>query len=126
MYEAGVGIVAGTDAGNPYVFPGFSLHEELELLVQAGLSPMRALQAATRDAARCLGSAHVGGTVEPGKFADLVVLDGDPLAAIGNTRRIHAVICRGRYLGPEDRDRILREVETAAQQVNSAPTSDGP
>ncbi|MGW4771032.1 amidohydrolase family protein [Nocardia sp. NPDC004278] len=126
MYEAGVGIVAGTDAGNPFVFPGFALHEELELLVQAGLSPMRTLQAATRDAARCLGMAHLSGTVEPGKFADLVVLDGDPLVSIGNTRRIHAVVCRGQYLAPEDRDRILRKVETAAEQVNSAPPPDGP
>ncbi|MBF6174360.1 amidohydrolase family protein [Nocardia blacklockiae] len=121
MSEAGVGIVAGTDAGNPFVFPGFALHEELELLVQAGLSPMRALQAATRDAARCLGMAHRTGTVESGKFADLVVLDGDPLTSIGNTRRIHAVVCRGRYLSSTDRERILREVETAARQADSAP-----
>ncbi|MFI9404774.1 amidohydrolase family protein [Nocardia sp. NPDC052316] len=115
MNAAGVGIVAGTDAGNPFVFPGFSLHEELELLVRAGLSPMQALQAATRDAARCAGLAAVSGTVEVGKNADLVVLDSDPLAAIGNTRRIHAVVCRGRYLDPADRERILREVEAAAQ-----------
>lgn len=114
MHAAGVGIVAGTDCANPFVFPGFALHEELELLVQAGLSPLRALQAATRDAARCLGMEHVTGTVEPGKFADLVVLEADPLAAITNTTRIHAVVSRGRYLGPDDRARILRDVEAAA------------
>ncbi|WP_282780533.1 MULTISPECIES: amidohydrolase family protein [unclassified Nocardia] len=114
MHAAGVGIVAGTDCANPFVFPGFALHEELELLVQAGLPPLRALQAATRDAARCLGMEHLTGTVEPGKFADLVVLDADPLAAITNTTRIHAVVSRGRYLGPEDRTRILRDVEAAA------------
>ncbi|MEV0033301.1 amidohydrolase family protein [Nocardia sp. NPDC050793] len=116
MAAAGAGIVAGTDAGNPYAFPGYSLHEELELLVRAGLTPMRALQAATRDAARCAGLEHLSGTVAPGKFADLVVLDADPLAGIGNTRRIHAVVSRGRYLSGADRERILREVETAAQE----------
>ncbi|MET8778065.1 amidohydrolase family protein [Nocardia sp. NPDC004654] len=120
MAEAGVGIVAGTDAGNPYVFPGYSLHEELELLVRAGLAPMRALQAATRDAARCAGWEHLSGTVAPGKFADLVVLDADPLASIGNTRSIHAVVSRGRYLSGADRERMLREVEMAAQEPSPA------
>ncbi|MEU7004078.1 amidohydrolase family protein [Nonomuraea sp. NPDC046570] len=84
------------------------------MLVKAGLSPMRALRAATGDAARCVGLERVSGTIAAGKYADLVVLDGDPLADIGNTRRIHAVICRGRYLGPADRKRVLAEVETAA------------
>ncbi|MFI9502963.1 amidohydrolase family protein [Nocardia sp. NPDC052566] len=125
MEAAGVGIVAGTDAGNPFVFPGYSLHEELELLVRAGLSPLRALQAATRDAARCVGLEHVSGTVEVGKQADLVVLDANPLDAIGNTRRIHAVITRGRYLSPQDRARILSDVETAAQQQADIPFGGG-
>ncbi|MBF6331214.1 amidohydrolase family protein [Nocardia transvalensis] len=124
LHAAGVGIVAGTDTGVPYVFPGSALHEELELLVRAGLSPLRALQAATRDAARCLGIEHLTGTVEPGKFADLVVLDADPLASITNTSRIHAVLARGRYLGPDDRARIFAEVESAARAEDEAPPED--
>ncbi|MBB5078359.1 amidohydrolase family protein [Nonomuraea endophytica] len=114
MDEAGVDIVAGTDAGGAFIFPGIDLHAELGLLVRAGLSPARALRAATRDAARCAGLERASGTVAPGKYADLVVLDGDPLADIANTRRIHAVVCRGRYLGPGDRARVFAEVEAAA------------
>lgn len=121
MHEAGVGIVAGTDAGFAYVFPGFSLHDELALLVRAGLTPEAALQAATRDAARCLGLEHETGTVTPGKQADLVVLDADPLRDITNVARVHAVVSRGRYLGPADRTRILREIEVAAQEPSELP-----
>ncbi|GAA5077796.1 amidohydrolase family protein [Nocardia iowensis] len=125
MNAAGVGIVAGTDAGNPFVFPGASLHEELAWLVLAGLSPMQALQAATVNAARCVGLEHVSGTIGVGKYADLVVLDRDPLADIGNTRRIHAVVSRGRYLSDQDRARILREVEVAAAEDDGAVLPSG-
>lgn len=125
MSAAGVGIVAGTDAGNPHVYPGYSLHEELELLVAAGLSPLRALQAATRDAARCAGFGAVSGTVEPGRYADLVVLDRNPLDSIDNTRSIHAVVCRGRYLDPAERAGILSEVEAAARQQSGALPAGG-
>lgn len=115
MADAGVDIVAGTDSGFNYVFPGVDLHKELELLVQAGLSPMRALRSATSDAARCVGLDDVSGTVSPGKQADLLVLDADPLADITNTRKIHAVIARGQYLDPAERTRILAEIEEEAQ-----------
>ncbi|MGW6442065.1 amidohydrolase family protein [Lentzea sp. NPDC055074] len=126
MHEAGVGVVAGTDAGFAYVFPGFSLHDELALLVRAGLTPGEALQAATREAARCLGLEHETGTVTPGKQADLVVLDADPLRDITNVGRVHAVVSRGRYLGPADRARILREIEAAAREsVEVPPTPAG-
>ncbi|MEV6239218.1 amidohydrolase family protein [Lentzea sp. NPDC051838] len=123
MHEAGVGVVAGTDAGFAYVFPGFSLHDELALLVRAGLTPMAALRAATSEAARCLGLAHETGTVSAGKQADLVVLDADPLADITNVSRIHAVVSRGRYLGPADRARVLAEIEAAAQEPAEAPAT---
>ncbi|HUQ59444.1 MAG TPA: amidohydrolase family protein [Lentzea sp.] len=123
MHEAGVGVVAGTDAGFAYVFPGFSLHDELALLVQAGLTPMAALRAATSEAARCLGLEHETGTVTPGKQADLVVLDANPLADITNVGRIHAVVSRGRYLGPADRTRVLAEIEAAAQEPVEAPVT---
>ncbi|MFB3127758.1 MAG: amidohydrolase family protein, partial [Candidatus Acidiferrales bacterium] len=71
--------MAGTDVPNPYCFPGFSLHEELALLGQAGFTPMEALQAATRNPAEFLGKLGELGTIEEGKIADLVVLDADPL-----------------------------------------------
>jgi imidazolonepropionase-like amidohydrolase len=75
MRRAGVRFIAGSDTANPYVFPGFSLHEELALLVQAGFTPMQALQSATRDAAQYLGRLDSLGTIEKGKMADLVLLD---------------------------------------------------
>lgn len=92
MARAGVGILAGTDCGNPYCFPGFSRHDELALLVEAGLTPMEALQAATRNGAHFMGGEHELGTIEPGKLADLVLLTANPLKDIRNTRRIEAVV----------------------------------
>ncbi|GAB2750314.1 amidohydrolase family protein [Amycolatopsis magusensis] len=125
LHRAGVPVLAGTDSNNAFCFPGFSLHDELALLVRAGLSPMHALQSATRDAARFLGRERTAGTVEPGKVADLVVLDEDPLADITNTSRIHAVVHRGRYLGPAERARLLAGIEKAAaeQQFPEPPVS---
>ncbi len=120
LHGHGVGFLLGTDAGNPYTFPGFSLHEELELLVEAGLSPLAALQAGTRDAARFLGIRD-GGTVQPGRTADLVVLDADPLRDIRNTTRIDTVITRGRVLTKPDRERMLAEVERAAAETPDPP-----
>jgi imidazolonepropionase-like amidohydrolase len=96
MQKAGVKILAGTDTPNPYVFPGSSLHDELELLVKAGLTPLQALQAATLRPAEYLGMAGRLGTIAPGKLADLVLLSADPLADIANTRRIEAVVLNGR------------------------------
>ena len=113
MNLAGVGLLAGSDALNPFCFPGFSLHDELELLVQAGLSPMQALQAATRNPAVYWDDLDRAGTITQGKRADLVLLDADPLADIRNTRRINAVVTTGVLL-PRDRlDAMLAEVEAA-------------
>jgi len=98
MQRSGVQVLAGTDSPAPYVFPGFALHEELGLLVEAGLTPMEALQAATRRAAEFLGTAKDSGTVAPGKYADLVLLDANPVDDIRNTQRISAVVLRGQIL----------------------------
>ncbi|MBI3940293.1 MAG: amidohydrolase family protein [Acidobacteria bacterium] len=106
MRRAGVAFLAGSDAPTPYVFPGFSLHDELALLVQAGLTPMEALQAATRDPARYLGLS-VSGTVEPGKIADLVLLEADPLKDIRNTRKIAAVVLGGKLIGKSSLQEML-------------------
>jgi imidazolonepropionase-like amidohydrolase len=97
FHKAGVRLLAGTDTPNPFVVPGFSLHDELALLVEAGLSPAAALAAATREAARFL-EASDWGTIAAGKAADLVLLDANPLDDIHNTRRIAKVILRGRAI----------------------------
>jgi len=97
MFRAGVPILAGTDAMNPYCFPGFSLHDELALLVESGLTPLAALQAATINPAKFMGRTAESGTVEPGKIADLVLLGADPLADIHNTTQIQAVWLQGKY-----------------------------
>jgi imidazolonepropionase-like amidohydrolase len=95
---AGVPLVAGTDAGTSGVVAGFALHDELELLVQAGLTPEEALISATRLPATWLGIDSKVGTIEAVKFADLVLLDANPLDNIKNTRKIAAVFVNGKWL----------------------------
>ncbi len=123
MHRAGVEFLAGTDANgvNP-VFPAFGLHRELELLVASGLTPLEALQCATRNPARYFGQAKQGGTIEIGKAADLVLLNADPLADIRNTERIEAVVMRGRYYSRDDLDALLTNVtaKVAALVANPA------
>ncbi len=114
MQSSGVRIMAGTDTGAPYVFPGSALHDELALLVQAGLTPMQALQAATKGPADFLGKTRTQGTVEPGKFADLLLLDANPLDDIHNTKKIRAVILRGKLLDRPTVDGMLSAVEKFA------------
>ncbi|MEP6810400.1 MAG: amidohydrolase family protein [Chthoniobacterales bacterium] len=104
---AGVRILAGTDTPMPLVYPGFALHEELALLVRAGLSPAEALRAATIGPAEFLGLSQSSGTVAVGKRADLVLLDANPLLDIGNTKRIRAVVLSGRMLPRADLDQLL-------------------
>lgn len=104
FHEAGGMVIAGSD-GLP--FSGFAVHDEMRLLVHAGLPPMAAIQAATRNAAIALGWADELGTIEVGKNADLVLLDADPLADIRNTRAIRAVVTRGRLLSKPNLDRML-------------------
>lgn len=111
LAENGVPLLVGTDTPNAYTIPGFSVHDELAFLVRAGLTPMAALQAATREPARFLGLQDSVGTVTPGQVADLVLLDANPLVDIRNTRRISAVIRSGRYLSRSDLDRALAGVQ---------------
>lgn len=108
--EAGVPIVAGTDAGNPGVVWGFSLHDEIELLVKAGLSPEEALVSATRLPAIWLGIEDKIGTVEVGKYADLVLLDANPLEDIRNTRKIAGVFLNGKWIDKKIMDSMLSAV----------------
>ncbi len=96
LFEAGVPIVAGTDGG----LPGYSLLRSLELYVEAGLTPMQAIESATRVPAESMGLAQDSGTIEAGKRADMIVLRADPLANISNIRTLRFVIANGRVLEP--------------------------
>lgn len=91
--DAGIPVAMGTDAGNPLTLHGPSVYREMEAMVEAGMTPMQVLVASTRNGARAMGRTDIG-TLEPGKLADLVVLDADPLADIGNLRRV-ALVARG-------------------------------
>jgi len=91
---AGGVIAAGTDATNQMLPPGPTLHTEMALLVNAGLTPSDALRAATINGARLLGADSIG-TLAVGKVADLVILDADPLSDIRNTRQVSRVMVRG-------------------------------
>jgi imidazolonepropionase-like amidohydrolase len=108
--KAGVVLLAATDVDIPMGVPGLSLHEELVRLVEAGLTPLEALQAATLNPARVLGLADSLGRIEPGKLADLVLLDANPLENIRNTQKIGAVVANGQLYRRADLDRLLAEV----------------
>ncbi len=108
MRRAGVHILAGTDAPLRNSPPGFGLHEELALLVKGGMSPFDALSAATIEPARYLGMLDSAGTIAAGKLADLVLLGGDPLRDIRQTRRVVAVVANGRLIGANERARLIR------------------
>ena len=115
LARAGVSILAGTDVADRYgVFPGFGLHEELVLLVSAGMTPLQALQSATINPARYLRATDSLGAVGRGKIADLVLLDADPLLDIRNTATIRAVFANGRHLDRKTLDEQLRIAERAA------------
>jgi hypothetical protein len=114
MQKAGVKFMAGTDGPDPYVFPGFSLHDELEWLVKSGFTPLQALQSATLNPALFLAKPEQYGVVEPGHVADLVLLDADPLEDIRNTRKISAVVVAGKYYSRKTLDSMLEQVEKMA------------
>jgi imidazolonepropionase-like amidohydrolase len=115
VYRSGGKFLAGTDTGVPYIFPGFSLHDELTLFVKAGLTPLEALQTATINPAKFLGKEKELGTIESGKLADFVLLDANPLLDISNTRKINAVVANGRYLSREVLDKMLSDIEAKAK-----------
>ncbi len=116
MRRAGVNFLAGTDTAGFYTFPGFSLHDELALLVKAGLTPMEALQAATQGPAKYFGLLDSFGTIERGKIADLVLLEADPLTEISNTQKIAAVIVGGKFISKAKLQQMLAGVEAAASK----------
>jgi imidazolonepropionase-like amidohydrolase/pimeloyl-ACP methyl ester carboxylesterase len=115
MQRAGVMLLAGTDEPNPWVIPGFSLHQELALLVESGLTPLEAIRTATINPARFLAATDSLGAIDRGKVADLVLLDADPLIDIQNTERIRAVVVNGRFLDRAALDQLLAGAERAAR-----------
>jgi hypothetical protein len=116
MHDAHVPFMAGSDGPDPYVFPGFSLHDELEWLVKSGFTPFQALQSATVNPSLFLGRLDPHGLVEPKHGADLVLMDANPLEDIRNTRKIFGVVANGKYYSRKDLDIMLQQVETLAAQ----------
>jgi imidazolonepropionase-like amidohydrolase len=108
LQRAGVLLLAGTDIGIPYAYPGSSLHEELELLVKSGLSPLQSLQTATINPARFFKKEPEMGSIQKGKRADLVLLNANPLEDISNTRNINLVFFKGKVFDRKSLNAILR------------------
>lgn len=109
LEAAGAELLMGTDAGIPFVIPGFSAHEELQHLVRAGLTPYQALRTATVDAGRFLDRGSTLGSIEPGQRGDLLLLAANPLKDISNTRRLEGVLTSGTWFGPRALQALLAE-----------------
>jgi len=107
MSDHGIKLAVGTDAGNPAVFFGPSVHREMELMVEAGISPAEAIKAATANAAEIVGQGDTLGTISAGKLADILVVEGNPLDNILNTQNISMVIKNGKIL---DREELARKI----------------
>src|SRR5262245_13111360 len=107
MHELGVAVLSGTDLVNAYLIPGFSLHDEIEWFARAGLPPFDVLRIATINAATFLGRAGDLGSIAPGRLADLVLLDANPLQDVRNLRRIATVIADGRVYDRAALDAML-------------------
>ncbi|CAN5874208.1 amidohydrolase family protein [soil metagenome] len=115
MHRARVGFLLGTDIPG-YGYTGFTVHDELALFVQAGFTPLEALETTTINPAKFLGLEKSLGTIEKGKLADLVLLDADPLENIANTKKISAVIINGKYLPKDSLQKMLADVEAIANK----------
>lgn len=115
LRDGGARLVLGTDTGNPLVVPGFTVHEELELLVNTGLTPYEALRAGTRNAAELMGAARESGTVAVGQRADLLLVEGNPLTDVAQAGRIAGVMARGRWLDARELAGLLDQAEAFAQ-----------
>jgi len=119
LYESGALLMAGTDATLPLMVPGFSLHDELETMADIGLSPYDVLRTSTYNPALYLGELEEFGTIEVGKRADLVLLEGDQLEDIANTREIAGVMAQGRYYSGTDLDLMLEAVTQDYEAVKT-------
>jgi imidazolonepropionase-like amidohydrolase len=113
LHDGGVGVLLGSDAPQTWNVPGFSIHREIATYVAAGLTPFQALVTGTRAVAEHLGTSKSAGTIEVGKRADVVLLDGNPLQEIGNTSKIAGVMIGGRWLPKNDIDKRLQASRAA-------------
>ena len=111
LHEAGAGLLLGSDSPQVFNVPGFALHHELRLIVEAGLSPFAAIQTGTINAARFFGAEDRWGTVNEGLVADLILLDSNPLTDVTNSKRIHGVMLRGQWLSRADLDAMLERFQ---------------
>jgi imidazolonepropionase-like amidohydrolase len=111
LHDAGAGLLLGSDAPQVFNVPGFSIHHELQYLVDAGLTPYEALRTGTVNPARFFGSEERWGTVEVGRDADLVLLEGNPLEDISATREVRGVMVRGRWVSHDDIGAMLKALE---------------
>ena len=118
LSDEGVNITLGTDAMNPFVMPGFSVHDELALMVHAGLSPYQAIATSTIEAARFLGQDNEFGTINLGKRADMVLVSDNPLEDIGHLRDIRGVLVRGRWIPKDEIDHEYQTLAARYQKQN--------
>jgi len=115
VWDAGIPVVMGTDAGNIGTLHGPSVFREMEIMTQAGLTPLQVLRSATSNGAKAMGMERETGTLSPGKLADLVILDADPLADVMNLSRIHRVIKDGKLFAPDELIRSIAAVPSVSR-----------
>ncbi len=129
LNEAGVGLLVGTDTQNPFVVPGFAVHEELQNFVDAGLTPYEAMRAATRDAADFLGASEEFGTVAVGRRADLILVEANPLEDVRNVARRVGVSIRGRWFSEQDLlallDDLAQKYTEEKREPEATPSEEG-
>lgn len=110
LHDAGARLLLGSDTPNPFVVPGFSIHQELQNLVDSGLTPYESIKAGTHDAAEFLDALDLFGTISPGRPADLILVDGNPLDDVANVARRSGVMLRGRWLAEDELQSRLEEL----------------
>jgi len=112
VHDKNIKIMAGTDTPIYFLTPGRSLHEELAVLVEAGLTPLEAIKTATKNPAEYFNLENELGNIDKNYWADLVILDANPLEDINNTRKINAVIKQGKYFDRAHLDFLLEQLKT--------------
>jgi len=115
----GISFLTGTDLGNPYCFPGSSLHEEFELLQQAGFTPLQILQAATLNAAKYLNRTDSLGSISPNKYADILLLADSPLKDISNTKKIEGVCANGKFYNKKDLELLKQQAKSISAKMDA-------
>ena len=111
LHKNNVPMLAGTDFPNPYCFPGFSLHDELQLMNQAGLTPLEVLQTATISPAKYLNKTDSLGTIAPNKYADILLLAENPLTDISNTKKIEGLLVNGKFYNKQDMESLKQRAK---------------